>query len=126
MRSIDTITLQGVSARGFHGVLPEERRDGQTFVADVELHLPLETHSDALGDTVNYAEVAQVVEEVLSGPPANLIETVAGLIAERCLAHDPRVEAVRVTVHKPQAPVRQAFTDLSVTITRSKHVQRTL
>ena len=126
MRSIDSITLEGISARGFHGVFPEERRDGQTFVADVELRLPLETRTDSLDDTVNYAEVAQVVEEVLTGPPHNLIETVAGLIADRCLAHDPRVETVRVTVHKPQAPVRQAFTDLSVTITRSKHVQRTL
>lgn len=126
MRSIDTIRLEGISATGFHGVFPEERRDGQTFVADVELNLALETESDDLTDTVNYAEIAEVVEGVLTGEPCNLIETVAGRIAQRCLEHDDRVETVRVTVHKPQAPVRQAFTDLSVTITRSKNVQRTL
>lgn len=123
---MDSITLTGISAKGFHGVFPQERRDGQQFVADVELSMPLETQSDALEDTVNYAEIAQVVEDVLSGEPHNLIETVAGRIAARCLEHDERVEAVRVTVHKPQAPVRQAFHDLSVTITRSKNVQRAL
>lgn len=126
MSRIDTITLTGISATGFHGVFPEERRDGQTFVVDVELGLPLETTSDALEDTVSYAEIAEVVEEVLTGEPKNLIETVAGLIAARCLQHDDRVETVRVTVHKPQAPVRQAFDDMSVTITRSKNVQRPL
>lgn len=126
MSSLDSITLTGISATGFHGVFPEERTDGQTFVADVELGLQLETTSDDLADTVNYAEIAEVVEAVLSGEPCNLIETVAGRIAAACLEHDERVETVTVTVHKPQAPVRQAFTDLSVTITRSKNVQRPL
>lgn len=126
MSSLDSITLTGISATGFHGVFPEERRDGQTFVADVELGLQLETDSDDLADTVNYAEIAGLVEAVLSGEPQNLIETVAGRIAAGCLEHDDRVETVTVIVHKPQAPVRQAFTDLSVTITRSKNVQRPL
>lgn len=126
MSSLDSITLTGISATGFHGVFPEERRDGQVFVADVELGLQLETTSDDLADTVNYAEVAEVVEAVLSGEPLNLIETVAGRIAAGCLEHDERVETVTVTVHKPRAPVRQAFTDLSVTITRSKNDQRPL
>lgn len=120
MRDIDTITLKGISATGFHGVFPEERIAGATFVADVELGLPLETRSDELADTVNYAEIAAVVHDVLTGEPHNLIETVAGRIAEQCLGHDSRIELVTVTVHKPQAPVAQPFTDLSVTITRSR------
>ncbi|MCC2594430.1 dihydroneopterin aldolase [Tessaracoccus sp. OS52] len=117
---MDSITLTGISATGFHGVHPEERRDGQLFVADVELGLDLETTSDDLADTVSYSEIAEVVEGVLTGVPHNLIETVAGLIAAKCLEYDERVQTVRVTVHKPQAPVRQTFADLSVTITRSR------
>lgn len=120
MTAIDTITLTGVSAQGFHGVYPQERREGQTFVADVELGLDLETATDELADTVSYAEVAELVENVLTGEPLNLIETVAGRIAERCLAHDDRIQRVRVTVHKPHAPVPQTFQDMSVTITRSR------
>lgn len=83
------------------------------------LELPLETGSDDLADTVNYAEVAADVEAIIAGEPRNLIETVAGDIAERLLDRGT-VHQVTVTVHKPQAPIRQPFGDVSVTICRSK------
>ena len=102
-------------------MFPEERRDGQPFVVDVELELPLDTQSDDLGETVNYAEIAAEVEAVITGEPLNLIETVAGRIAERCLTHG-KVERVTVTVHKPQAPIPSTFADVSVTISRRRHV----
>lgn len=92
---------------------------------DVTLALPIETESDRLEHTVNYAEVAAAVEEIVAGEPVNLIETLAGRIAQRCLT-EPKVEAVTVTVHKPHAPVPQTVTDLSVTIHRSKHAERPL
>ena len=117
--TIDRITLSGLTATGHHGVFPEERRDGQTFVVDVELHMLLDTHSDDLSQTVNYAEVADQVIDVITGEACDLIETVAGRVADRCLAFTP-VSAVAVTVHKPQAPVPHTFADVSVTIHRSK------
>ncbi|MFT3887887.1 MAG: dihydroneopterin aldolase [Arachnia sp.] len=116
---MDRITLTGLTATGYHGVFPEERRDGQPFVVDVVLELPLETKSDALADTVNYAEIAEAALAVVTGEPHDLIETVAGEIADACLSHG-RVERVTVTVHKPQAPLSQSFADVSVTISRSK------
>lgn len=85
------------------------------------LELSVDTASDDLGATVSYADIAAEVEAVVTGEPRNLIETVAGEIAERCLTHG-RVDAVTVTVHKPQAPLSQTFTDVSVTISRSRHV----
>ena len=115
---IDTITLTGLRAVGYHGVLPEERRVGQTFVVDVELSLPLETRTDDLADTVSYAEVAQAVHDIVTGEPCNLIETLAGRIADECLARQ-QVESVRVTIHKPHAPVAVEVDDLAVTIQRS-------
>lgn len=124
-RVIDRITISGLTATGHHGVFPEERRDGQTFVVDVELGLDLDTRSDDLSTTVNYAEVADEVVAIIRGEAFNLIETVAGRVAESCLDHE-RVRDVKVTVHKPQAPVQHDFTDLSVTIHRSRHDQRPL
>ena len=121
---IDSITLSGLTATGFHGVFPEERRDGQPFVVDVTMSLSVDTDSDSLTTTVNYAEIAAAVEEIITGEPVNLVETVAGRIAQRCLEH-PLVEEVSVTVHKPQAPLPQTFDDVAVTIHRSTHVQRT-
>ncbi|MDO5068228.1 MAG: dihydroneopterin aldolase [Propionibacteriaceae bacterium] len=119
MRGIDVIAITGLSAVGFHGVFPEERRDGQRFVVDVELGLDVDTRSDDLAGTVNYAEIADAVCAEIAGEPCQLIETLAGRIAERCLAA-PLVQQVTVTVHKPQAPVPHDFTDISVTITRRR------
>ncbi len=112
--------LTGITATGFHGVFPEERRAGQEFVVDVVLETPLDTLSDQLANTINYADVAQLVEAEIAGQPVQLIETLAGRIAQRCLAHG-KVEAVTVTVHKPQAPIRQRFADVAVTISRSRN-----
>ena len=64
MSRIDAITLRGIAVHGYHGVFPEERRDGQLFVVDVELQLVLETRSDSLSDTVNYGEIAVLEYQV--------------------------------------------------------------
>lgn len=115
----DRIVLQGVSATGHHGVLPEERRDGQTFSVDVVMEVDL-SHagaSDDLNDTVNYAEVAGDVVALITGEPMDLIEALADRIATAVLAR-PLVESVEITVHKPQAPVGHPFTDVQVRIAR--------
>ena len=119
----DLIRLTGVRARGHHGVLEHERRDGQDFVVDVTLSLDLRAAgtSDELARTVNYAEVAADVVAVVTGPPRDLIETVAEEIAHRALAR-PLVEAVEVTVHKPSAPVGVPFGDVEVVVRRERDV----
>ena len=71
--------------------------------------------------SAHVADIADDVEAVITGEPRNLIETVAGEIAERCLLRG-RVDRVTVTVHKPRAPLSQTFADVSVTINRSRHV----
>src|SRR5665811_1369737 len=73
----DRIVLQGIAARGFHGVLDVEKRDGQDFVVDVTLEVDLRRpgRSDLLAHTVNYAEVAADIVELITGPSLDLIET---------------------------------------------------
>lgn len=115
----DSITITGIQAFGHHGVLAHERRDGQTFVVDVTLALPLRDLGDDLERTVNYADVAADVVDLITGEPADLIETLAEHIAEACLAR-ALVQRVRVVVHKPQAPIPVPFADVTVTIERSR------
>ena len=119
----DEIRLLGVAARGHHGVLDFEKRDGQDFVVDVVLQVDLDAagRTDDLARTVNYAEVAADVVDVITGEPYDLIETVASVIADRTLAR-PLVEHVEVTVHKPQAPVGVPFVDVQVVVRRAKDV----
>ncbi len=118
-RDADTVVLTGVRATGYHGVFPEEKRDGQEFVVDVELSVDLARAgaSDDLTHTVSYAEVAADVVARITGDPHDLIETLAEEIAADCLAR-PLVERAAVTVHKPQAPVGVPFGDVSVRVAR--------
>ena len=115
----DRITLTGLRVRGWHGVLPEERRDGQDFVVDAVLHLDLRAagSSDDLARTVHYGVLAEELAAVVAGEPVDLLETLAARLAEVCLAAGP-VERVEVTVHKPQAPIAVPFADVSVTVVR--------
>lgn len=120
-RPLDQIRLTGVSATGHHGVLAHERAEGQVFRADVVLHVDARAAAagDDLAATVSYAEVAQDVHDVLTGRPADLIETVAERIAAAALAY-PAVQAVDVRVHKPQAPIAVPFDDVEVVVRRDR------
>lgn len=118
--TIDTITLTGLKARGFHGVLEHERTEGQDFVADVEVSVERFPDGDDLSQTVDYAAMADVVVQTIQSGPYRLIETLAEQIATNVLDFAPSAPSVRVTVHKPNAPIAHAFQDVAVTITRSR------
>lgn len=118
----DRITLTGLRVHGRHGVFDGEREHGQEFVVDVALHLDLTPAavSDDLVQTVDYGEVADRVVEVVAGPAFDLIEGVAGAIADVVLGSFRAVDSITVTVHKPEAPIGHTFTDVAVTITRGR------
>ncbi len=118
-RPDDSIRLRGVRGFGHHGVFEHERREGQEFSVDLVLRTDtrVAAASDDLADTVDYGVIARDVHGVLTGEPVNLIETLAGRIADVCLAH-PRIAAVEVTVHKPSAPITVPFDDVTVCIVR--------
>ena len=116
----DVIKIVGVNAKGFHGVLESERERGQKFIVDVELRLNLSKLNDDLNKTVNYAQVAMVINDQITGKPQKLIETLAENIAVKILKDFKKVKSVKVTVHKPKAPISLRFTDVSVEITRKR------
>jgi dihydroneopterin aldolase len=115
----DVIALTGLRVLGHHGVLASERRDGQEFVIDAELSV--DTRPAAVTDdltlTVDYGVLAVDLAAVVSGEPVDLIETLAARLADVCLAR-PLVQSVRLTVHKPSAPIELPFADVSVTVVR--------
>jgi dihydroneopterin aldolase len=74
---------------------------------------------DDLDKTVNYADLAQQLHAVLVGEPVNLLETLAQRLANVCLAQ-PLVDAVEITVHKPQAELGVPFDDVTVTVLRQR------
>lgn len=118
---MDRITLTGVTAVGHHGVFDFERREGQPFVVDAVLYLDFTeaAQSDDVRDTAHYGEVAQRITEWITGEPLNLIEALAVRIADSLLA-EFTLQAVDITVHKPQAPIEVPFGDVAVTVHRER------
>ena len=121
MNFLDRISLSGLRAYGYHGVLPAEGEQGQEFIADAVLWLDTSAAAaaDDLSRTVDYGALAGRLAEIISGEPVALIETLAQRLATACLA-DGRVSHAEITVHKPDAPVGVPVRDISLTIRRSR------
>lgn len=117
----DRIEVRGVRAVGRHGVLAHEKEYPQPFVVDADLEVDLSAagEGDDLADSVSYAQVAARIVARLTGPSVDLIERLAQLIADDCLAFEA-VAAVEVAVHKPAAPVGVDFGDVAVRIRRGQ------
>ena len=115
----DELAILGVECFGHHGVFDFERREGQVFLIDLVLGLDTTSAaaSDDLSDTVDYGSLVAQVKASVERVPVDLIETLAQRIADVCLLDD-RVQWVRVTVHKPDAPIDATFRDVALTITR--------
>ena len=117
----DRLAVLGIEALGHHGVFDFERREGQVFMADLVLGIDTRdaARTDDLQHTVDYGSLVSKVKKAIESDPVDLIETLAQRIADVCLA-DPRVQWTEVTVHKPDAPVEATFSDVTLTITRTR------
>jgi 7,8-dihydroneopterin aldolase/epimerase/oxygenase len=96
------VELAGVELFGYHGVDEDERRDGQLFLFDVWLDVPVTaSESDRIEDAVDYREVLAVVREVSDARAFALLEALAAAVADALLRRFP-AERVRVRVRKPE------------------------
>jgi dihydroneopterin aldolase len=93
------VEVHGLELFGRHGVGEDERRDGQTFLVDVELDVD-EPREDAIEATVDYRQVRDVARAVSDARSYRLLETLAAAIAEALVDGLP-VERVQVRVRKP-------------------------
>jgi dihydroneopterin aldolase len=116
----DRISLKGIWGFGYHGVFEHEAKNGQDFFVDLEITLDLSKASttDNLADTIDYGALTDLVVEEIKGERCQLIERLAGRIAERIKTQHPQIDWIEVTVHKPKAPIASEVADISVTITR--------
>lgn len=117
----DELSITGIECFAHHGVFDFERREGQVFVVDLVLGIDTRpaAASDDLADTVNYGTLVADVKAAVERDPVDLIETVAQRITDVCLL-DTRVEWARVTLHKPDAPIDATYSDVALTITRTR------
>ena len=119
----DTIFVTGLVLHAHHGVGDDEGRIGQQFLVDlaIELDLSKAAESDRLADTISYADIIDVASHAFRAKRYRLVEAAAGAIADALLAAFARIGRIRITVHKPHAPIAAVFGDVGVTLVRSRH-----
>lgn len=118
----DTIFIRGLVIHARHGVMEHETEVGQRFVIDLELSADLSesTRTDRLADTVSYSNVVASATAAFKDANYRLLERAAGAVADAILTAFPKVTAVKVTVHKPHAPIAAIFDDVGVILERSR------
>ncbi|HWE67903.1 MAG TPA: dihydroneopterin aldolase [Acidimicrobiales bacterium] len=118
----DRIELRNLRVLGVHGVLPEEKERAQPFSLDIVAWLDMAAaqRSDDLSDTVDYGALAQVATDVVAGRSYQLLEALAGRLAEALLLVDGRLSAVEVTVRKLRPPVALDLGSSGVRVRRSR------
>jgi dihydroneopterin aldolase len=119
--TVDKLLLEDVRFYGHHGVSKAEQTVGVWFSVDAELAVDLTAAavSDDLDSTVDYGAVARRIVEVGTKERVNLIERLAGLIAETLLREFPARE-VRVRVRKLTPPLQGLVGTPSVELVRSR------
>jgi dihydroneopterin aldolase len=119
----DQVFVNGLALHAYHGVMPHEAKVGQSFSLDLVLDLDLKqaSRSDKLADTVGYDQVVDVATKAFGTKRYRLVEAAAGAVADAVLAAFRQVTSIRVTIHKPHAPIAATFSDVGVSISRKRH-----
>ncbi len=101
---MDRIFIRDLALRCIIGIYPEERREKQDIIINVQMHCDLRKagQSDELSDTVDYKSIKKAILKLVEGSSFQLIETLAEHIAGIALS-DQKVQQVVVTVDKPGA-----------------------
>ncbi len=122
-RTRDFIKITNLEIYAYHGVLEAEKQNGQVFLVNLKLYMPLRKPglSDALEDAVNYDEVCTLVVDVFTKEIYDLIEKAAETTVEALLKQFPSLEAVEMELCKPDAPITCAPENVSVNIYREWH-----
>ena len=102
-----TVRLVNAVFYAHHGVMEEEHRIGGRYEVDVAMTLDIgpAAETDDLSETIDYERVYALVREVVTGNSSYLIERVAWRIADAVAGAYPALDAVDVTVRKPNPPV---------------------
>jgi dihydroneopterin aldolase len=119
----DQVFVNGLALHAYHGVMPHEAKVGQSFSLDLALDIDLKqaSRSDKLADTVGYDQVVEVASKAFRAKRYRLVEAAAGAVADAVLTTFRQVSAIRVTIHKPHAPIAATFEDVGVAIFRERH-----
>ena len=101
-----SIFINNLRLYAYHGVMPQEQRVGAWYQVSLRVHYNISKamQSDDVADTASYAELCQLVVELMA-QPSRLLEHVAGRIAEAVFERYPDTLAVDLTIVKENPPM---------------------
>ncbi len=115
------VELQGLSIYTHHGVTEAEQEVGQRLVIDVSFDVPDcdAVLTDRIDDTIDYAEVADIVALAATERSYRTLERLGGVIAERLIERFG-CDSVRVRAAKPEPPIPLAIEEVAVEVVRAR------
>lgn len=117
---MDQICIKRLEVFARHGVFSEENKLGQKFLISATLYCDARKagRTDAISDSVNYAEVAKLLQQETEGHIFHLLERLAWFLAKKILLAYRMVQKVELEIEKPWAPVLLPLETVSVKISR--------
>jgi len=118
----DRILMEGMVFHGHVGVLEVEKRNGQPFQVDAILHCRrlAACDNDRLDQTINYSQAFALIRQLVESARFDLIESLANQIALALLDRYTLIQAVEITVRKPEAPIDGCFSAMGIRIYRER------
>jgi dihydroneopterin aldolase len=112
-----TIRLENMEFRAFHGIYPDEKKNGNTFSVDLELSANLQRAADTdnIDDTINYELIYSIIQQEMY-ITSNLLENVANRIYKSIKEHFPEISTLKVKVIKQNPPLNGKVHKVSVDI----------
>ena len=119
---MDKILIRNLKIFAYHGVNPEEKVQGQNFILDidafVDISVPCKT--DNVDDAVSYAEIIEETVRIFTSRKYDLVERAAERVSEGLFERFEKIQALRILLKKPDAPIDADFEYVGVEIERNR------
>ena len=109
------IKLKNIKIHAFHGVLPEEKILGTYYILNLTIKEDIwkAVETDDLKDTINYAEINDIIHQEMK-IPSELLEHVAGRMIDKVSKKFPQITSIKIKITKTKPPMQGEMNGVSV------------
>lgn len=122
VNDMDKILIRNLKIFAYHGVMEEEKENGQYFIFDIDAFVDISEpcESDSVEDTVNYALMVEQITKTFTSQKDDLIERAAQRVAQELFVSFDKISELRILLKKPDAPIDADFDWVGVEIHRKR------
>ncbi len=109
------ILIEDLKIFAKHGVLQEENVVGTYYLVNLEIEANIwkASQTDALEDTINYAEINEIIHQEMA-IPSKLLEHVIGRIFSKLEQNFPQITAMKIKLTKVNPPMKGEMKGVSI------------